>query len=362
MRALTFAASFAAALATALPAWPCGAPFGDEFVVEPTQQIVVAYQGGIETYVFGPEFCGKSTDFGLILPVPSPLSASPALASASLMTELDTLSAPSIEEIEVCESEGVGCGMATKAGDGALGPERTNQGVDVIAAGRVGDFDWVQIQADQATAFTDWLDANGYPHQAAADQLFASYVAKGWYFVAFKITASPTAPPVGYELCGELGPISLSFPTTTPVVPARIAAAAESSYVVWDVYTLAADQLTASGAGGGGVGSELRYSGALTSALLANYPEIASLAAAGDRFTRLRLEFSPSALADDIELAVDPQPHDFRATDYRYVERKCGGCSLRAGEHTRLPAGELLLWLGALFLGARAGRRRGSKR
>ncbi|MCC6525751.1 MAG: DUF2330 domain-containing protein [Polyangiaceae bacterium] len=357
MRALASFVAFVLVLSSAATALPCGAPFGDEIRVEPDQKIVVGYHAGIETYVFGPRFCGKASAFGLVLPVPTPLSASPALAAPELFHELDALSAPTVQIEYVCADEsGEGLGCGTAASDKALAGG--NQGVNVIDAGRVGDFDWVQVQADTQAAFTDWLDANGYPYPAGATAVFDHYVGKGWYFVAFKFATTLSAPPPGSEVCGDLGPFALEFPTPEPVVPARITAAGAMGSLVWDVYTLTAEQQRAL-PDPGILSSELRYAWGLAAADLADLPEVATLAVAGDHVTRLRLTIEPSWLADDLAFAVEPAPGDFRATDIQYVTRSCDGCSVRAGSGARrLPAADLLLWLGALALACRTGRRR----
>ena len=54
----------------------CGGGFGDGLEIDTSQKIVVAFKGGVETYVFSPHFCGRAASFGLILPVPSSLTKS----------------------------------------------------------------------------------------------------------------------------------------------------------------------------------------------------------------------------------------------------------------------------------------------
>ena len=45
--------------------------------------------------------------------------------------------------------------------DGAAASDKFGNGIDVVSAGRVGNFDWVLAQADTEAAFTDWLDTHG---------------------------------------------------------------------------------------------------------------------------------------------------------------------------------------------------------
>src|SRR5512140_2342213 len=80
----------------------CGGGFGQGLTIRPSQTIVVAYRDGVETYIFGPHFCGAATEFGLILPVPATLTQDPGLGSAALSTELEAISAPAVVTQEVC--------------------------------------------------------------------------------------------------------------------------------------------------------------------------------------------------------------------------------------------------------------------
>ena len=362
MRAPLFLAALSTLLFGAHQAWPCGMPFGDQIEVKPSQKIVLAYHGGVETYVFSPEFCGQATDFGLILPVPAQLSTNPSLAASELFTELDTLTAPIIQEVTVCQDQAQGClpGAADSRAGNLEAPGESDPGVNVISAGTVGQFSWTQIQADTEAAFTDWLDANGYPYSSSATSEFAHYVQKGWYFVAFKFATGHSAPPAGYQLCGQLGPLALSFPTTAPVIPSRIAAIAGSAELVWQIFGLAPDQLKSTTAN---VNDELLYSRALVADDFGVEPQLGSYAQAGDRITKVNLHFSPTALGDDIVLGVNPSPSDFRATDVHTVTEDCGGCTVpHTSTRLRIPWLDILLGLGALGLAERTARRLNRRR
>jgi hypothetical protein len=358
MRPNLLIAASAAMLLAAPAAWPCGMPFGEEIEVKPSQQIVVAYQGGIETYVFSPEFCGRATDFGLILPVPATLSQNPSLASDELFAHLDTLTAPEIQQQVVCQDDEPGCMAWGRAGDDGAAPAggyESDPGVNVVDAGHVGQFAWSLLQADTEAAFTDWLDANGYPYSASATPEFARYVQKGWYFVAFKFDTGHGPPPAGYQLCGQLGPLELSFPSTEPVIPSRIAAIAGNAELLWQIFTFAPEQLSSASSG---VSQELLYSRALGDADFAGDPELSSYAQAGDRITKLNLTFTATALSDDIVLEADPNQRDFRATEVRYVTEECGGCNVpHSSRRMRIPVVDIVLGIGALWLAGRTVRR-----
>ena len=106
------------------------------------------------------------------------------------------------------------------------------------------------MHATHPAAFTDWLDANGYPYEPAATTHFAHYVMVDWYFVAFQITAGDAQPTGGLDLCGNFGPIALEFPADAAVIPARITATdtAGEDFKRWRIYTIAEQQLRISDA------------------------------------------------------------------------------------------------------------------
>jgi MYXO-CTERM domain-containing protein len=309
---LALAAGFACLLA-ARSVFPCGAPFGTGIEAKPQQDIIVAYKNGVETYVFQPTFCGTASNFGLILPVPSTLTAAPALSDQQAFTTVDNLSQPTYVTVTACYSRSNGTG-------GAAGG--TTSGVDastsVVASGRVGFLDWVQLKADTEQSFTDWLTANGFPYSTAASSVFSYYVQKGWYFVAFKISqgAGPDGG-TGGKTCNALGPVKLSFASAVPVVPSRMASAGTSSTGIyasgfsWRIFGLTTGDQQLAFSDGAGYNRVLGYSGALTAA---NVPSLAGLAQEGDRLTKLTLTFSYGTMEPDVGLSLAS------ASDYREIK------------------------------------------
>ncbi len=203
----------------------------------------------------------------------------------------------------------------------------------------MGFLDWVQLKADTEASFTDWLTANGYPYSAAASSVFSYYVQNGWYFVAFKISQGVT-PDGGSAradggsgvVCNALGPVKLSFPSTVPVVPSRMASAGtvptgSYSYAFsWRIFGITSgDQQLAftDGANGSRV---LGYSGALGTA---DVSALTGLALAGDRLTKLTLTFSYGSTDPDVGLSL-ASASDYRETRYIYQYVLC----LDAGTYT----------------------------
>jgi len=301
----------------------CGAFFASEVEVSPNQTIFVSHRAGIETYVFRPHFCGEAKDFGVILPIPSKLEGKPVLAENALYTQLETYTAPEVQEVCKEKGGGIGCGATADKGlsnefvpdSGSVPP------VNVVDRGRVGAFEYVLLQALTVADFTTWLDANGFPH-GDDTSTYAPYVTRKWYFVAFKVSADTAAPPAGKKLCGDLGPIQVTFAATDPVVPATIAGVNKSgAQPTWRVALASSSQWRVDSTD---FSTDLYFSGALTETSLSGYAELAAFAHPGERLTVLDVTF-PNRATGDITFLTESS-YDKRKV--RYVTKDCGGgCS-----------------------------------
>jgi hypothetical protein len=299
----------------------CGASFGPSIKVDPHQDIIVAWKDAVETYAFQPTFCGSSTDFGLILPVPAKLAGIPAIIDQQAFVQAAALSEPNKRRVKA--DQGGGCGL----GGGTMGASKGMADVPtVVASGRVGMLDWSELKAETVSSFTSWLDANGYPYSPAAAKVFAYYVQKGWYFVAFRI--SQEAVSGTGTVCRSLGPVSLSFPSPAPVIPSAMASADNptvAGQVSWRIFGITPGDVQLTFATADGHYKILWYAGTIASD---EVPAFSGLAAAGDRLTRLALVFS-KAEASDVELKLDPAM-DYRGTEDVLIYDETG-CSLGPG-------------------------------
>ena len=307
-RLFAFAAG-AAVLLGAAAAFACGAAFGPSVTIDPHQDIILVWKDNVETYVFQPIFCGTSTDFGLILPVPATLSQNPSLTDKQAFTTAAALSEPTKKIVN--EHNGCALGGGSTSG-GVQGP---TEDTTVVASGQVGFLDWVELKADTESSFTDWLTANGYPYSTASADVFSYYVQKGWYFVAFRI--SQAAAPDGGTICRALGPVALSFPTPAPVVPSRMASAGSSSNsgFSWRIFGITHGDAQLAFSDGSNSNLVLMYSGAINAG---DVPSFSGLAEAGDRLTRLTLSFYPASTDPDVGLTV-VAAQDYRGTEDVYV-------------------------------------------
>ena len=352
MRRLLACAAGAWVLLAAPAALPCGAAFGPSINIDPKQDIILVWKDNLETYVFQPVFCGTSTDFGLILPVAASLSQQPTLTEQQAFTTAAALSEPHKRRVD--QHSSVGCGPGSTDSAGSKGADN---GTTVVASGRVGILDWVQLKADTVSDFTKWLTDNGYPYSSTSSSVFSYYVEQGWYFLAFRI--SQEVAPDGQTICRALGPIKLSFPTAVPVIPSRMASAGSSPdgtyrQFAWRVFGITRGDAELGFAGGETVDRVRWYSGAISAT---DAPSFAGLAEAGDRLTRLALTFYAYATPEstpDVGLALAP-PRDYRGTEDVYVYDG-SACSLgwdRGSSHVALP-----LLAGVAIVGLLGWRRR----
>lgn len=229
----------------------------------------------------------------------------------------------------------------------------TEDTTTVVASGRVGFLDWVDLKADTASALTDWLTANGYPYSTTAASVFAYYVDKGWHFIAFRINQQ--AAPDGGSICRALDPVSLTFPTAVPVVPSRMASAGNASTSTtrrfsWRIFGITRGDAQLAFADGTNSNRVLWYSGAIKAE---DVPQLSGLAEAGDRLTRLALSFYSGTSDPDIRLAGGA-PADYRGTE-DVVVYDDSSCSVSQG--ARLPHGHWLTLAGLAMLGLVCWRR-----
>ena len=187
----------------------------------------------------------------------------------------------------------------------------------------MGFLDYAQLKADTEQSFTDWLTANSSPYSATSSSVFSYYVQKGWYFVAFKINQGAVDGGSG-TVCNSLGPVKLSFATSSPVVPTRMASASAtpkytsySSGFSWRVFGITAGDQQLAFADGVNGNRVLGFSGALASGDISS---LTGLAQAGDRLSKLTLTFTYGSIDPDVglKLAAANDYREIQAT-YRYV-------------------------------------------
>jgi hypothetical protein len=201
------------------PALADGGFFPDSMyhdLYESAQKAVILYANGVgnctgnytEHLILSVSFEGGAEDFAWVVPVPNKPEIT--VTDPDLFWELSDYTAT---EIPQNGGGGFGClgGAAPSPGDG----------VDVVEEKVVGPYATAILSATNATALTDWLNANGYLFPEDGVEVISEYIAKQWYFVATKINAIDE--DTGYALVeGAIEPIVLSFASNRTVYPLRI--------------------------------------------------------------------------------------------------------------------------------------------
>ena len=351
---ILIATSLIGVLACSHASHACGGGFGDELFMGPEQSIILRHDNNEETYVFSPSFCGKSADFGLILPIPDTLTQEPVVVEDDVFEAFSKLTAPIIKIKKKCWDGGRGDGAGLGAFDAGAD---SNNGVEVVDSGKVDIFDWSLLRADDTNAFTDWLDANQYPYDENAVSHFAYYVAKSWYFIAFKVSTNVEQSSGQSHICGAFGPVKLQFKTSEQVVPTRIAAVGDgmNNIFSWRFYILAPQHVTAADAA---FEETVRFRGAITSERLAEFPKVGEIAELGDRLTALNVNFRGRNVERDLLFKISPDQGEYRQTIVRTDWVDCDtSCSVsgkpgfpRSG---LLRGGAIVLIIGLLLFATR---------
>ncbi len=186
---------------------------GDEVSIADESAIIV-WDAATKTehFIRRATFNVRAADFGFLVPTP----AQPALAEAAdtAFTYVQDMTRPQIVETSggvdfaplfCCMRPGA---MPTKSA-------KAPGGVEVLDARRVGGFDAVVLQADDAHALTDWLKEHRYSADPALVSWFAPYIAGKWKITAFKIAPGARTRAV------RTTAVRMSFRTDRPYFPYR---------------------------------------------------------------------------------------------------------------------------------------------
>jgi len=209
-------------LAAPAHACGCGAVLprnGDASVSQ--ERAFIRWNGRTEDIVMELSVHGTSQEAAWILPVPAP--ATVKLADPALFRTLDELTKPRVEyTFQPIFVPGM-------AGGAAPPPP-----VTVLERQTLGPFDVSTLAAQDATALSDWLAANGYTFPPQLARVLQYYVAQSWFFVAVKLTSTGTEQ----ALTGTLDPLWVTFESAEMIYPMRPSKLARSGLGV-TLYVLA---------------------------------------------------------------------------------------------------------------------------
>ncbi len=180
------------------------------------EQSLVALDGNAETIVMRLDLHSVADNAALIVPTPTPATASQA--EPGLFRELERLTAPRIEH------GGTGHSGLEEAGAAPGG------GPTVVAQVQLGPLEATTLTGGDLTGVRHWLDSNGYTMRPEVTAALDPYLKQGWSFVAMRLTG-------GAPLSGQLDPVRLDFTSDQLVYPMRMSAVAKDTQRV-TIYTL----------------------------------------------------------------------------------------------------------------------------
>ena len=215
-------ARFLAAAALGLAVQPgaaraCGGLFCNNAtpVVQQGERILFALDGDATVMDVRITYGGPPQEFGWLLPVPRGVETS--LGSEQAFQLLDGY-APIFnsvsEQLVECPNSPMDGGAkgGNFTGGTSVGIGGNNGGgVDVISRVPIGPYDRAILDTRSVEDLRTWLDTNGYQIPDNIDDKLRPYVDAGAVFVAIKLLPGADT--------GDLVPLSLRFPGTTPTIP-----------------------------------------------------------------------------------------------------------------------------------------------
>jgi len=208
----------------------CGGTFCDSgpqaMPVDQTGENVLFVMDGpyVEAHV-QIQYTPGATRFAWVVPMPAVPEVS--IGSAPLFAALMQGTVPTFGNFVVRDfcgdpcrlgsggaSFGAGGSSASSADAGTVG------GPTVVLKETVGAFEVVALQGGTAQEVSDWLTTNGYASTATAPALLGDYVARGYVFVAVKLTSSADVD--------EIHPLVFRYLGSEPCIPLKLTAVAAS--------------------------------------------------------------------------------------------------------------------------------------
>ncbi|EHB50383.1 Protein of unknown function DUF2330 [Mycolicibacterium rhodesiae JS60] len=277
------------------------------------EQSLIAIDGTTETIVMRLDLHSVADNAALIVPTPTPATATSA--NPRLFAELERLTAPRIEPRRTG-----GSGLEEAGAIPAGGPT-------VVAQVQLGPIEATTLTGGDLTGVRQWLDSHGYTMRPEVTAQLDPYLQQGWSFVAMRLTGER-------PLSGQLDPVRLDFTSDELVYPMRMSAAAKDTQRVV-VYTLAQHRMQRTDADASRQGIAVDYAGSIQGRT--SDETLTELATKNPYLTRISTTITePSSITTDF--AFGPTPTD---EPYQRV--------IRHGEGTD-DGGAVLLTLGASAL------------
>jgi len=199
-------------------------------VNQAAERILFAVDGDSTVMHVQVDYQGPPVDFGWILPVPRGVET--ALSSEALFQALDTAVGPRFQlNFEFADN----CAVPLPSSNGTVGGDTPptggdsppGGGVTVVSRENVGPYDRAILEAENVTSLRVWLDENQFTIPGDFDERLVPYIEAGAVFVVIKLLPGVDT--------GEIVPLKLTFPGTTPsvpIIPTAVAATPDLGVIV----------------------------------------------------------------------------------------------------------------------------------
>ncbi len=215
------AAGLLAALHPRSPVSACApAPHSGESVSISGEAALIVWDPASKTehFVRRADFRTKASDFGFLVPTPSPPDLGEVdeslFRAASRLTQARHGFETRVRKVFGFGNPPQAGSMADMAPSGAK--PASAPPVEVLHEQEVAGFDATVLRADDPKALTDWLGEHGYESRPALVEWLRWYTDHGWIITAFKLTSE--SPGSGRL---DARSVRMSFHTDRPFYPYR---------------------------------------------------------------------------------------------------------------------------------------------
>ncbi len=212
----------------------CGTFVGSDgaLLANRASQVVLARVSDSVTLTLAVDYTGDASEFALLMPVPSVLTAeNVSTVDPALLERVADWSSPrevayTCDDLVTADVAYGGCSTPLATGcaaeyslGGGIGDdgEDAEGTVTVEASFSEAGYEFVVLSTQTAGALQTWLDDNGYALPAGGDAILQEYIDAGVYFLAAKVALD--AAPTGQAW---LPPIQLTYESDTLSLPIRI--------------------------------------------------------------------------------------------------------------------------------------------
>jgi hypothetical protein len=219
------------------PARACGGLFcsATQQVNQAAERILFVENGdGTVTAIIEIMYEGPSEKFSWVLPVPGEPKV--GISSTTALDRLQQQTNPQYQlqtSFPECDATRFGNRAAGGTSTGADSADGEKGGVNVLAQGTVGPFDYQLIAVDPelpepADAAVMWLEQEGYDVTALGPEVLGPYLANGLNLIAFRLSKT--------SMTGSIRPVSITYESENPFIPIRptaVAANDDMGVMVW---------------------------------------------------------------------------------------------------------------------------------